>query len=78
VTGHAEIALPGTNSYAHNLIEVRGIFCQPEIDRSGRGRGGPERHYTLVLKEPQEMVQPFGRFRKVTRTVPPEPDDIAL
>src|SRR5215475_2361170 len=31
-----------------------------------------------MLTEPQEMVEPFGRFREVPRTVPPEPGDIAL
>ena len=48
----AEIALPGPNSDAHNLIEIRGILCQPELDRRGRKRGGPARHHALMLKEP--------------------------
>src|SRR5215510_8347780 len=30
------------------------------------------------LAVPSEMVEPFGRFREVPRTVPPEPGDIAL
>src|SRR5215831_14722109 len=58
-SSEAEIALLDPHSEAHNLIEIRGILGQPEIDRRGRERGGPEWHHALMLKEPHEMVKPF-------------------
>jgi hypothetical protein len=33
--------------------------------------------HPLALEEPQEMVEALGRFRKIPRTIPLEPGDIA-
>jgi hypothetical protein len=34
--------------------------------------------HPLALEEPQEMVETLGRFRKIPRTIPLEPGDVAL